>query len=72
MALNRATHVPRAVKFSVYQLSVDLKDLDDVRVPTRNEIKGRNLLWADDLVLLALNGENLQKMLTVLPRLTAS
>ena len=57
---------PELFKCFVHQLSEDLNNLDDVEVPALNSQRVTHLLWADDLVLLALNPESLQKMLDVL------
>ena len=37
--------------------------MDDVDVPALNDVRISHLLWADDLVLLDLNAESLQKIL---------
>ncbi len=50
----------------VHQLSIDLNSLADIDVPVLNTMKITHLLWADDLVLLALKPESLQRMLDVL------
>ena len=57
---------PELFKCFVHALSEDLNDLDNIEVPVINSIKVTHLLWADDLVLLALNPESLHKMLSVL------
>ena len=59
---------PELFKCFVHQLSEDLNSLKDIEVPVLNTVKVTHLLWADDLILLALNRESLQKMLDVLHR----
>jgi len=57
---------PELFKCFVHELSEQLNAQDEDDVPTMNGKKITHLLWADDLVLLALNPEGLQKMLNVL------
>ena len=57
---------PELFKCFVHQLSEDLNSLKDVAVPILNENEITHLLWADDLILLALDKESLQKMLNIL------
>ncbi|KAL5258389.1 hypothetical protein ACHWQZ_G009029 [Mnemiopsis leidyi] len=57
---------PELFKCFVHELSEQLNAQDEDDVPTLNGKKITHLLWADDLVLLALNPEGLQKMLNVL------
>ncbi|KAL5272963.1 hypothetical protein ACHWQZ_G000969 [Mnemiopsis leidyi] len=57
---------PELFKCFVHQLSEDLNSLKDVEVPVLNAVEVTHLLWADDLILLALNRASLQKMLDVL------
>ena len=57
---------PELFKCFVHQLSLDINALSDVEVPVLNSERVTHLLWADDLVLLALDGVSLQKMLDVL------
>ncbi|KAL5272263.1 hypothetical protein ACHWQZ_G000471 [Mnemiopsis leidyi] len=57
---------PELFKCFVHQLSEDLNSLEGVEVPVLNTVQVTHLLWADDLILLALNRESLQKMLNVL------
>ena len=57
---------PELFKCFVHELSEELNEQDERDVPILNGEKITHLLWADDLVLLALNPEGLQKMLDVL------
>ena len=57
---------PELFKCFVHQLSVDLNTLPNISAPELNSRQITHLLWADDLVLLALTPESLQKMLDVL------
>ena len=50
----------------VHELSQNLNDLDNTSVPCLNDFPISHLLWADDLILLALNAESLQKQLNCL------
>ena len=57
---------PELFKCFIHQLSLDLNAVEDINVPLLNENRITHLLWADDLVLLALDSESLQAMLNVL------
>ena len=57
---------PELFKCFVHQLSVELNELKDVKVPVLNCERITHLLWADDLVLLALTPLSLQQMLNTL------
>ena len=57
---------PELFKCFVHELSVELNTQNETDVPLLNGEKITHLLWADDLVLLALNPQGLQKMLNVL------
>ena len=57
---------PELFKCFVHQLSHDLNNIEGVKVPVLNDTDITHLLWADDLVLLALNKHSLQQMLDVL------
>jgi hypothetical protein len=58
---------PELFKCFVHQLSEDLNQTDKaIEAPLLNSERITHLLWADDLVLLALNPESLQRMLNVL------
>ena len=58
---------PELFKCFVHQLSEDLNSLKNIEVPVLNTVnKVTHLLWADDLILLALSRASLQKMLDVL------
>ena len=46
---------PKLFKCFVRQLSEDLNSLKNVVVPILNENEITHLLWADDLILLALD-----------------
>ena len=57
---------PELFKCFIHQLSLDINALGDIEVPQLNSERITHLLWADDLVLLALDGTSLQMMLDVL------
>ena len=57
---------PELFKIFVHALSEELNELNDIQVPTIVSVRVTHLLWADDLVLLALDPTSLEKMLTVL------
>ena len=57
---------PELFKCFVHQLSVDINTLPNISAPELNSRSITHLLWADNLVLLALTPESLQKMLDVL------
>ena len=57
---------PELFKCFVHELSENLNNMDAASVPLLNNERITHLLWADDLVLLSLNAETLQRMLGVL------
>ena len=57
---------PELLKIFIHQLSEDLNELEEVEVPIISSTRVTHLLWADDLILLALNSMSLQKMLNTL------
>ena len=58
---------PELFKLYVLELSNDLnKQISDIEAPTLNSVPISHLLWADDLVLMALNKDSLQKLLHAL------
>ena len=57
---------PELFKCFIHQLSVDLNNVTENMVPELNSVQVTHLLWADDLVLLALDYNSLQSMLDVL------
>ena len=54
---------PELFKCYILRLSTLLNDMGDIRVPELNGIRLTHLLWADDLVLLALDRKSLQLMM---------
>ena len=57
---------PELFKMYILDLSVELEDVPDVALPLLNGISTSHLLWADDLILLALDAGSLQKLLDCL------
>ena len=57
---------PELFKLYVHELSIMLDDIKELNVPLLNGLKVSHLLWADDLVLLALDADSLQKLLNCL------
>ena len=57
---------PELFKLYIHELSVRLDEIEDLEVPLLNGYKVSHLLWADDLVLLALDPKSLQKLLDCL------
>ena len=54
---------PELFKCYINDLSEQLNSMADIDVPLLNNTKISHLLWADDLVLLSLDADSLQKML---------
>ena len=57
---------PELFKIFIHDLSVQIRDRTDLAVPLLNEERCSHLLWADDLVLLALDKNSLQEMINIL------
>ena len=57
---------PELFKCYLHALSEELNDACDPRVPVLNGKRVSHLLWADDLVLMALDGASLQILLDIL------
>ncbi len=57
---------PELFKLYIYELSIRLDALSDIGVPLLNGFPVSHLLWADDLILLALDVISLQKQLNCL------
>ena len=57
---------PELFKIYIYDLSIHLAALEDLSVPELNGFPVNHLLWADDLILLALDHQSLQKELDCL------
>ena len=58
---------PELFKCYIHSLSEILKEENEnINVPTLNESRVSHLLWADDLVLMALDSQSLQNMLNIL------
>ena len=54
---------PELFKIFLLDLSSDLGSITDINLPVLNSFKISHLLLADDLVLLALNGPSLQRLI---------
>ena len=54
---------PELFKLYLLELSDNLNDMDGLEVPTINGVKLSHLLWADDLVLVALTKKSLQSLI---------
>ena len=57
---------PELFKVFIHDLSVQLDSIEGLDVPLMDGLKISHLLWADDLVLLALDAASLQKLLDCL------
>jgi exonuclease III len=57
---------PELFKLFVHDLSVELNNLTQGNFPVLSDTLINHLLWADDLVLIALDKESLQKMIDIL------
>jgi hypothetical protein len=57
---------PELFKIFVHDLSEQLNNIDGINSPSLNGVQISHLLWADDLVLMALDPKSLQMMLDVL------
>ena len=57
---------PELFKIFIHDLSLQLDSIDGLDVPLLADLKISHLLWADDLVLLALDAASLQKLLDCL------
>ena len=57
---------PELFKMFVHDLSMKLAELDNIFVPLLNGFPVSHLLWADDLILLALDRQSLQAQLDCL------
>ena len=56
---------PELFKIFLLGLSEDLNECQEALVPELNGVEISHLLWADDLVLLALDGHSLQKLINI-------
>ena len=57
---------PELFKMFVHDLSTKLEELDNISLPNLNGFPVSHLLWADDLILLALDNRSLQAQLDCL------
>ncbi len=57
---------PELFKVYIHELSTRLSEMEELNVPLLNGFRISHLLWADDLVLLALDSASLQKLLDCL------
>ena len=60
------TMSPELFKLYIHELSIRLEQIEELDVPLLNGVKVSHLLWADDLILLALDADSLQKLLNCL------
>jgi hypothetical protein len=56
---------PELFKIFLLDLSDELNDFSEAEIPQLNGANISHLLWADDLVLLALDGSSLQKLINI-------
>ena len=61
---------PELFKIYIRDLSVELESLADISSPELNGFRVTHLMWADDLILLALDRTSLQKQLDCLFKFT--
>ena len=54
---------PELCKLYLLEMSADIYSCPETAMPELNEIRTSHLLWADDLVLLALDAESMQKLI---------
>ena len=59
---------PELFKIFIHELSANLAGIEELNAPLLNGLTVSHLLWADDLVLLALDAESLQKLLDCLSK----
>ena len=59
---------PELFKCYLLDLSADLDSITDDNIPELNGVLLSHLLWADDLVLLALDGATLQRLIDIVNR----
>ena len=64
--LSAAIDVTELFKLFIHDLSTKLEEIEELDLPLLNDFKVSHLLWADDLVLLALDATSLQKLLDCL------
>ena len=57
---------PELFKIYIHELSTKINELKCINTPMLNSISVSHLLWADDLVLIALDGKSLQYMINEL------
>ena len=57
---------PELFKCYIQDLSDTFNNTDGLNAPRLNDIEVNHLLWADDLILMALDKESLQRMLNIL------
>ena len=57
---------PELFKCYIHSMSEEFNEIEGINIPSINGVNVSHLLWADDIILLALDHESLQKLLAAL------